>query len=155
MSCKFTKLLTSLDSFGQPIHLNFRGSSSYKTACGGFITLIAINVQIWFTLVALGQLISQSEMQIQTYEVGDLPPDGPQYFLQNRLLISFKPIRFENHTIDPRAGRLEMKQMTKDHEGEPRPLVKCKKEDVETFISFKQTDNLEKIDENYCLPPDA
>ena len=57
-------LLTSLDAFGQPIELNFRGKSSFQTSCGGLISLL-VNIFVgWLTLLTLMQLISQEEMTI-------------------------------------------------------------------------------------------
>ena len=35
-----TKYLTSLDAFGEPVTLNYRGESSFKTGIGAFFTII-------------------------------------------------------------------------------------------------------------------
>ena len=37
---KFSKYLTSLDSFGEPVTLNYKGSSTFKTGFGAFFTIV-------------------------------------------------------------------------------------------------------------------
>ena len=36
---KFIKFFVSLDSFGEPVTLNYRGSSTFKTAIGAFLSI--------------------------------------------------------------------------------------------------------------------
>ena len=36
----FIKYLVSLDVFGEPVTLNYRGESTYKTGIGAFFTVI-------------------------------------------------------------------------------------------------------------------
>ena len=71
-----SKLLSSLDAFGQPIALHFKGSYSFNTPCGGMITLVKNIIVTWLVLETLSLLINQEYMTIQTYGVGDLPPTG-------------------------------------------------------------------------------
>ena len=37
---KFFKYLISLDAFGEPVTLNYRGESSFKTGVGAFFTIV-------------------------------------------------------------------------------------------------------------------
>ena len=36
---KFINYLVSLDAFGEPVTLNYRGSSTFKTGLGAFFTI--------------------------------------------------------------------------------------------------------------------
>ena len=36
---KFLSYLVSLDAFGEPVTLNYRGESTFKTAVGAFFTI--------------------------------------------------------------------------------------------------------------------
>ena len=36
----FITYLTSLDAFGEPVTLNYRGESSFKTGVGAFFTIV-------------------------------------------------------------------------------------------------------------------
>ena len=37
---KFLKYLVSLDAFGEPVTLNYRGESTFKTGLGSFFTVV-------------------------------------------------------------------------------------------------------------------
>ena len=37
---KFLKFLTSLDAFGEPVSLNYKGETSFKTSIGAFFTIV-------------------------------------------------------------------------------------------------------------------
>ena len=54
-------------------------------------------------------------MTIQTYGVGDLPPEGPQNLLDGKFQIAFKIVGGpkKDYSIDPRAGRLEYTMVTR------------------------------------------
>ena len=36
----FIKFLTSLDAFGEPVTLNYKGESTFKTGVGAFFTIV-------------------------------------------------------------------------------------------------------------------
>ena len=36
----FIKFITSLDAFGKPVTLNYRGESTFKTGVGAFLTIV-------------------------------------------------------------------------------------------------------------------
>ena len=40
MARTFSKLLKQADGFGHPIEVNYKGETSYKTVCGGLLTLV-------------------------------------------------------------------------------------------------------------------
>ena len=37
---KFLKYLISLDAFGEPVTLNYKGESTFKTGVGAFFTIV-------------------------------------------------------------------------------------------------------------------
>ena len=62
---KFTTALKSIDIFGHPVGVHYKGSSTYKTSLGSFMTLLSIIIvgiyaQILITELATGD--SQDEM---------------------------------------------------------------------------------------------
>ena len=50
---KCRKGLKSLDRFGVPISLKYYGANTYKTPCGGFVTLITYFSVLIFVFVDL------------------------------------------------------------------------------------------------------
>ena len=50
----FIKYLVSFDAFGEPITLNYKGSSTYKTGVGAFFT---IGIRVFILTYGLLQLI--------------------------------------------------------------------------------------------------
>ena len=54
MGAKFCRYFTSHDAFGQPITLNYRGASTYKTGCGAIMTL-TYSVLLLAYVVVLGR----------------------------------------------------------------------------------------------------
>ena len=59
-----TNLLASLDSYGQPIELNFRGKSRFQTPFGGLISLMVNMIVGWLTLVTAVEVMRSEEMKI-------------------------------------------------------------------------------------------
>ena len=59
-----TNLLASLDSYGQPIELNFRGKSRFQTPLGGLISLMVNIIVGWLTLVTFVEVARSEEMKI-------------------------------------------------------------------------------------------
>ena len=62
-------------------------------------------------------LITQEEMKIINYRKGEMPPEGPQNLLENKLALGFFVKGFEGYEIDPRAGRLEFAYQIRDSIG--------------------------------------
>ena len=61
---RFNKFITSLDSFGAPVGLNFHGSSSFNTASGGIITLITYAFVGWLTIALLIDTVTLDKPRI-------------------------------------------------------------------------------------------
>lgn len=157
MRSSFSQRLSSLDQFGQPIELNFKGRSSFNTTCGGFITLLVNTLVAMLTYSLLVKLISQEEMKIQTYNVGSIPPEGQYNFLRNKIQFSFFIKGFPGYIIDPRAGRLVVALQSKENFGIKRhseflPLEKCDGDFIESQIDYIQTTSLNLWNKSLCLP---
>ena len=58
MPKSLSKLFASQDAFGQPIALNFKGSYSFTTPCGGLITIVKNIIVAWLVIETLSLLIS-------------------------------------------------------------------------------------------------
>ena len=50
---KFLKYLVSLDVFGEPVTLNYRGESTFKTGIGAFFTIILRAFILTYALLEL------------------------------------------------------------------------------------------------------
>ena len=49
MRISFRKMFVSLHTFGQPVQLNYKGESSYKTMFGAFITIAIKSFMLLYT----------------------------------------------------------------------------------------------------------
>ena len=66
MGANFSQFLTSLDIFGHPITVNFRGEGTFKTRLGAFMTLCVFALMI-FNLVNLSAaFIDGSKLEEKT-----------------------------------------------------------------------------------------
>ena len=50
MTHDFSKLFVSIDAFGDPVSLNYRGETSYKTAIGALFTLAIKSFMLVYTV---------------------------------------------------------------------------------------------------------
>ena len=100
------KILKSVDAFGAPIALNFRGSTSFNTACGGVITIFTIALVAWLTIALAIDMVQFDSPTIQTYSKAEVPKE-PVNLFDNKFIFSIKLWGFATNKIDPRAGILE------------------------------------------------
>ena len=61
---KFIKYLTSLDAFGEPVTLNYRGDSTFKTGIGAFFTIILRTFIFGYGLIMLIGVLQFEDPQI-------------------------------------------------------------------------------------------
>lgn len=59
-----SEFIRSLDSFGEPVGLNYKGESSFKTFYGAFLTLIVRVVIVIVTLQSLLELVDHANPQV-------------------------------------------------------------------------------------------
>lgn len=65
----FSKFLRSHDDFGQPVTMTYKGESSYKTSCGGFLTLLARMLSFAFFAYLLVDFVTKNRtVPFQTFE---------------------------------------------------------------------------------------
>ncbi|CAD8156131.1 unnamed protein product [Paramecium octaurelia] len=69
------KLLKSIDLFGQNILLNLNGEDEYKTAFGGFFTLMILGIVVLFFQSNIRDFINKVNIQSETTEVFEDQPD--------------------------------------------------------------------------------
>ena len=105
------QLLKSIDSFGAPIALNFRGSSSFNTPCGGVITIFTSALVAWLLIALAIEMFMFESPTIQTYTKAEIPKE-PVNLFDNKFIFSVFLLGFTNNTIDPRAGILEVAYTT-------------------------------------------
>jgi hypothetical protein len=49
----------SLDIYGEPVALNYKGKGSYNTGCGAFYTIITFILMLFFAVKQVNQLINR------------------------------------------------------------------------------------------------
>ena len=67
----FLKYLTSLDAFGEPVTLNYKGESSFKTGVGAFFTIILRAFILSYGLIMLIGVLQYEDPQIAQYTIYD------------------------------------------------------------------------------------
>ena len=63
------KFLKSLDSFGHPIGVLYRGSTTHNTLFGSFITLIMTTVILGYATMNLVDTVNRSNQQISSTKI--------------------------------------------------------------------------------------
>ena len=103
----FIALLAAADAFGEPISLNLRGITSFKTACGGFFTILSTCLAAWFCLLSFEQMIMFEGPTIQTFMIGEIPSETTS-LEDYKLFAAVRLIGFPDYIVDPQAGKLEV-----------------------------------------------
>jgi hypothetical protein len=60
------KLTNALDIYGQPIVVNYKGESSYKTKIGALISLITIGFGLAYAVITIMQMATRENTNVQT-----------------------------------------------------------------------------------------
>ena len=68
---KFINYLISLDAFGEPVTLNYRGDSSFKTGVGAFFTIVLRIFIFTYGLFELIKVLQYEDPQISQYTIYD------------------------------------------------------------------------------------
>ena len=81
MTGKFEKFMKRRDGFGHPIQVNYKGETSYQTACGGFLTITVYITTMVIAFIQLKELSLMLDPDIMQYEIpltkeekGDIVP---------------------------------------------------------------------------------
>ena len=68
MKIKFGEIVKSIDVYGQPFTVNFKGSETHKTYVGAFFTLLTYGFLIFYAVVRFEQrLLRDTKPQISQY----------------------------------------------------------------------------------------
>ena len=65
---RISNFIRGFDSYGEPINVNYRGSNSYQTLLGGFLSIMVLTLVTLFTIVKTQQLILRASPTITTIE---------------------------------------------------------------------------------------
>ena len=60
MSKNCAKKLRSIDTFGEPVELNYRGDSTFNTTTGAIATIFYYGLMIYFAIIKLEKLFSKN-----------------------------------------------------------------------------------------------
>jgi len=58
------RYLRSFDSFGEPVSINYKGDSSFKTSIGAFFSIVLKALVLTFALLSLLDLFAYKNPQI-------------------------------------------------------------------------------------------
>ena len=72
----FKRYFTSLDSYGKPVKVSYKGDSTYKTFLGASMTMAMKVFMLFFILTSTINLIDYKNPQITQYQVYDSRSDG-------------------------------------------------------------------------------
>ena len=72
---KVCKKIENLDSFGQPVQLNFNGHDKYVTTRGGIITILTYIMAAILGSELIMRWYNQEDPVISTYETGGTSED--------------------------------------------------------------------------------
>ena len=61
---KIEDKIAAIDTFGEPISLNYSGSTTYKTCCGGCLTLFLALIIANFAVLKLAYLNSDFNWEV-------------------------------------------------------------------------------------------
>ena len=64
---KFMRMLRSLDNFGHPIQLNYKGNETYQSACGGLLTIAVQVITLIASISALTEVFGMKDPKITSY----------------------------------------------------------------------------------------
>ena len=111
-----SELFLSLDGFGEPIELNFKGKKRFNTYSGSLITSFIYVVFLLYTLQQFIYFVQKKDFSIQNYEVVDLKGMAEVINMkEQRGGVMFRLSKFVNGdlvdavpTLDPSIGTLKV-----------------------------------------------
>ena len=158
--------MASIDAFGSPISLTFRGNSSFTTSCGGLTTILVYALSTWLTIALFVEMLDFQNPMIQTYVEAE-KPEGTSNLFEQKQIFSVKLSGFPTYTLDPRFGVLEFgwkqtrpnqkvdgtsRSIIQSDPSERTPLKLCDIETIQGALNFVDTDHLPVMTHSYCLP---
>ena len=61
------RMLRSLDNFGHPIQLNYKGNETYQSACGGLLTIAVQVITLIASISALTEVFGMKDPKITSF----------------------------------------------------------------------------------------
>ena len=61
MKVSFSNLLKSIDSFGHPIQVNYKGEETFKSLVGGVLSLLSLALTLVLVLKAVNEIVAMEE----------------------------------------------------------------------------------------------
>ena len=115
-------LIKGMDLFGGSIGVNYKGEDTYKTICGGIISLLAAIFVAFYAVVQAEKLITRSSPQISvTHQFEDYATSHEAYELNDNelgIMIQFQVFSDTGvqsfDSIDTKYGRIAAYQVTSD-----------------------------------------
>ena len=81
----FAKYLISLNSFGEPISVNYNGDTTFKTCIGAFSTIVLKSFLLIYAVVQLIALFTYEDPEISQYVIYEPRTDGETLNMQENL----------------------------------------------------------------------
>lgn len=94
---KKIKHLRSYDLFGYPISLSFRKKTSYKTVCGGFLSLLIIIFFISLCIYSIFRLFNKEYMETSKYLMNLGKKIGSLELNTNNFMLG---VKFDNELLN-------------------------------------------------------
>ena len=109
----FVKFLVNRDVFGQPISVQYKGSSSYKTKVGALCTIIITVIMIINTAILVQGYTSQSQQKETSKTIFyDRFKAGKFYLKENS--VNFRILSYSPEPIPATVGRWYVMQRKYD-----------------------------------------
>ena len=113
---KFSKYLTSLDSFGEPVTLNYKGSSTFKTGVGAFFTIALSAFILTYGLFSLIGVLQYEDPQISQYTIFKIRNEQEQFDfgeMEGKFAFGFvNSIEKTAPVLDPTLGQITLNIQT-------------------------------------------
>ena len=109
MKRNISHAITSMDAFGAPISLTFKGKTSFQTMRGGILTVIIYFLMFWQIWTQVNQLYTQTDPITSAYETSYVPSEVinlPEQKQQVTLGIKDNATNSWIKELDPRAIKL-------------------------------------------------
>lgn len=96
---KTQKYVTSYDSFGVPITVNYKGDDTYKTLFGAICTLFVVALMLFYSYSGIVQLVERTEPDRTSYKMSvsrdkddalNLPDNNSQMYIGLRETVEYR-----------------------------------------------------------------
>ena len=67
MKVSFSNLLKSIDSFGHPIQVNYKGEETFKSQVGGLLSLLSLALTLVLVVRAVNEMVVMEEPTLKEF----------------------------------------------------------------------------------------